>query len=63
MLWKMFLLEMMLCKIFRCVSSTSKRMNHNVGVSISSGDCVRNRGGVSSSGGVSGGDGGSMKYL
>ena len=38
-------------------------MNHNVGVSISSGDCVRNRGGVSSSGGVSGGDGGSMKYL
>ena len=59
---------MILWKKFRLAPSTSRRMNHNVGVSVSSGDDVTSCGGVSSDGGVnsgggvSGGDGFSIQY-
>ena len=59
---------MRLCETLRLASSTSKRMNHNVGVSVGSGDgvisCgdVSSDGGVNSDGGVSDGDGCSMQY-
>ena len=52
-----FLIGMMICKTCRLASSTLRRMNHNVGVSVSSCDEVTCCGGVSSDGSVNSGGG------